>query len=83
MTMPGSSRDREQQKFEETTKGDTAVRVILNDSGLVFGKDFDEVDDTTTGLVQTILLKLLTATVRTITITYTDSKQTQYNLKVS
>ncbi len=60
-----------------------SVDVTLKGSGLIFGRDYDEVDDTTLGLVQTILLKLDSITVQTVTITYTNSCKDQYNMVVT
>ena len=79
----GSLQDREKVSYAPDGNNGVLQKVKLLQSGLVFGRDFDEVNDSTTGLVQTILLKLSTVTVQTITITYTDECKDQYTLVVT
>lgn len=74
MAMKNNVRDREFNKFEETSDGETSVRVSLADSGLVAGKDFDTVDVTyPTATQEVYTYTLSTVTVQTVTVDYTDS----------
>lgn len=63
--------DREYDKFEEDSAGNTAVRTLL--TGAIPGK-FDDVDLTYTGDNLTgVVYKLNTVTIRTLTLTYDGS----------
>jgi hypothetical protein len=79
----GTLQDRDKAAFGDDGANGVARKVKTVDSGLVFGRDYDEVDDSTIGLVQTIIFKLATVTVQTVTITYTDECKDQYNLVVT
>ena len=74
MVMPENFRDREKQRFVETQDGETAVRTTIVDSGLIAGKDYDNIavsypNDTT----ETYTYSLSASTVSTITVTYADN----------
>ena len=71
------------QVKRELDSGKSAIAVKMEESGFVFGRDYDTVIDSTTGLVQTILLKLGAVLFKTITITYTDECRDQYTLVIT
>lgn len=71
------------QLCSETTNsdGDKVVRVLTG--AFVFGVDYDTVEDSFVGLVQTIVLKKGVATFKTITITYTNECRDQYTAVIA
>ena len=83
--------DLVQAQYKKTASNKIAVRVGNEDDTplhvkskeLILGVDYDEVDDTTLGLVQTIVYKLDNVTVQTVTFTYTNSCKDQYNMVVT
>ena len=62
---------------------DKKDRLRVASKDLAAGIDYDELNDSITGLVQTIVYKLSSVTIRTITITYTNSCKDQYTMVVA